>query len=58
MIYTMQHAHEHIMQNMEMLKLGLEMRELSLNTHVLDDQDQKVNMVVLSKAWACAMNGH
>ena len=50
MIYAMQHAHEHIMQNMEMLKPGVHMRELSLNTHVLDDQYQK-------DKYGCLMHG-
>ena len=50
MIYAMQHAHEHIMTNMEMLKPGVHMRELSLNTHVLDDQYQK-------QKYGCLMHG-
>lgn len=50
MIYAMQHAHEHIMQNMQMLKPGVHMRELSLNTHVLDAQYQK-------QKYGCLMHG-
>ncbi len=41
MIHAMQHAHEHIMTNMEMLKPGVMIPELSANTHVLDDIYQK-----------------
>lgn len=50
MVYAMQHAHEHIMQNMEMLKAGVHMRELSLKTHVLDDNFQK-------QKYGCLMHG-
>ena len=50
MISAMQHAHDHIMQNMEMLKPGVPMRELSLNTHVLDEQYQ-------SGKYGCLMHG-
>ncbi|WP_372572968.1 dimethylsulfonioproprionate lyase DddP [Ruegeria jejuensis] len=43
MIYAMQHAHEHIMTNMEMLKPGVMIPDLSANSHRLDDcfQTQK-----------------
>ena len=41
MVYAMQHAHEHIMQNMEMLRPGVHMRDLTMNTHMLDDNFQK-----------------
>ena len=34
----MQHAHEHIMENMSMLKPGIRLRDLSLNMHKLGDQ--------------------
>ena len=37
----MQYSHEHITQNMEMPKAGVDMRELLLKTHVLDDQYKK-----------------
>ena len=50
MIYAMQHGHEHIMRNMEMLKPGVHMRDLSLNTHVLDAQFQK-------QKYGCLMHG-
>ena len=50
MIYAMQHGHEHIMQNMEMLKPGVHMSELSRNTHVLDAQYQKGK-------YGCLMHG-
>ena len=50
MISAMQHAHEHIMQNMEMLKPGVPMKELSLNTHVLEEQYQ-------SGKYGCLMHG-
>ena len=41
MTYPMQYSREHITQNMEMPKAGVDMRERSLNTHVLDDQYKK-----------------
>ncbi|MEZ5537462.1 MAG: dimethylsulfonioproprionate lyase DddP [Thiolinea sp.] len=50
MVYAMQHAHEHIMTNMQMLKPGVSMRELSLNCHRLDDQYQKGK-------YGCLMHG-
>ena len=50
MVYAMQHAHEHIMTNMEMLKPGVLLRDLCFNTHVLDDQYQKGK-------YGCLMHG-
>ena len=50
MIYAMQHGVEHIMTNMEMLKPGVMIPELSANTHVLDDQFQKLK-------YGCLMHG-
>ncbi len=50
MVYAMQHAHEHIAQNMEMLKPGVHMRELSLGAHVLDDH-------YLKGKYGCLMHG-
>ena len=50
MIYAMQHGHEHIMQNMEMLKPGVTIPELVANTHVLDAQFQK-------QKYGCLMHG-
>ena len=40
MIYAMQHAHEHIQTNTEMLAPGVSMRSLSKNCHRLDDNFQ------------------
>ncbi|QIE45331.1 aminopeptidase P family protein [Pseudohalocynthiibacter aestuariivivens] len=50
MIYAMQHAVEHIQTNMEMLKPGVMIPELSANTHVLDAQFQK-------QKYGCLMHG-
>ena len=50
MIYAMQHGVEHIMQNMQMLKPGVMIPELSANTHVLDPQFQKLK-------YGCLMHG-
>ncbi len=50
MVYAMQHAHEHIMQNMEMLRPGVHMRDLTMNTHMLDDHFQKGK-------YGCLMHG-
>jgi len=50
MIYAMQHGVEHIMQNMQMLKPGVMIPELSANTHVLDAQFQK-------QKYGCLMHG-
>ena len=50
MVYAMQHGVEHIMTNMEMLKPGVMIPELSANTHVLDDQFQKLK-------YGCLMHG-
>lgn len=50
MIYAMQHAHEHIMTNMEMLKPGVTIPELTANSHRLDDQFQK-------QKYGCLMHG-
>jgi len=38
MVSAMQHAHEHIMENMAMLKPGVRMRDLSRKAHKLEDQ--------------------
>jgi len=50
MVYAMRHAHEHIMTNMQMLKPGVTIPELTANCHRLDDkfQDQK---------YGCLMHG-
>ncbi|WP_135504478.1 dimethylsulfonioproprionate lyase DddP [Roseovarius aestuariivivens] len=50
MIYAMQHAHEHIMTNMAMLRPGVTIPELSANTHVLDDKFQALK-------YGCLMHG-
>ena len=50
MIYAMQHGVEHIMQNMEMLKPGVMIPELTAGTHVLDPQFQKGK-------YGCLMHG-
>jgi Xaa-Pro aminopeptidase len=50
MTYAMHHAHEHIMTNMEMLKPGVMIPELSANTHVLDDKFQALK-------YGCLMHG-
>lgn len=50
MIYAMQHSHEHIMTNMQMLGPGVSMRDLTMNTHVLDDQFQ-------AQKYGCLMHG-
>ena len=50
MVYAMQHAHEHIMTNMEMLKPGVLMRDLTHNCHKLDEQFQK-------QKYGCLMHG-
>ncbi|WP_137701969.1 dimethylsulfonioproprionate lyase DddP [Marimonas lutisalis] len=50
MIYAMRHAHEHIMTNMEMLKPGVTIPELTANTHKLDDKFQH-------QKYGCLMHG-
>ncbi|MCX7565062.1 M24 family metallopeptidase [Sulfitobacter sp. F26169L] len=50
MIYAMQHAVDHIRQNMQMLKPGVMIPELSANTHVLDAQFQ-------AQKYGCLMHG-
>ncbi len=50
MIYTMQHAHEHIMTNMEMLRPGVTIPELIEGCHRLDDTMQK-------QKYGCMMHG-
>ena len=39
--YPMHYAHEHIIQNMEMPKPGVDRRELARNKHMLEDQYKK-----------------
>ena len=50
MIEAMQVGYEHIMTNMEMLKPGVCIEELSRNTHVLPDKYQK-------QKYSCIMHG-
>jgi len=50
MVYAMQHAHDHIMTNMQMLRPGVTIPELSAGTHVLDAQFQK-------QKYGCLMHG-
>ena len=50
MIDAMRHAHEHIMTNMEMLKPGVMIDDLSRNTHVLRPEFQKGK-------YSCLMHG-
>ncbi len=50
MIYAMRHAHEHITKNMEMLKPGVSLKELTFNGHKLDQQFQALK-------YGCMMHG-
>ena len=50
MVYAMQHSHEHIMTNMEMLKPGVTIPELVENSHRLDEQFQ-------AQKYGCLMHG-
>ena len=46
----MKHAHDHIMTNMQMLKPGVALRDLTFGTHVLDPKYQK-------QKYGCLMHG-
>ncbi len=50
MIYAMQHAHEHIMTNMQLLKPGVSFQELTFGGHTLDEQFQQLK-------YGCKMHG-
>ena len=50
MVYAMRHAHDHIMENMEMLKPGVSFRDLTFGGHHLDEQFQK-------QKYSCKMHG-
>ena len=50
MISAMQHAHEHIMTNMDMLKPGVTIPELTANAHTLHDKYQ-------AQKYGCLMHG-
>jgi Xaa-Pro dipeptidase len=50
MIYAMQHSVEHIQTNMQMLRPGVNIQDLSRNTHRLDDKYQ-------AQKYGCLMHG-
>lgn len=50
MVEAMRHAHEHIMTNMEMIRPGARIEDLSRNSHVLHDRYQK-------RKYGCLMHG-
>ncbi len=50
MVYAMRHAHEHIMTNIEMLKPGVSMSELTYGGHHLDDVFEPLK-------YGCKMHG-
>ncbi|OED35858.1 peptidase M24 [Chromatiales bacterium (ex Bugula neritina AB1)] len=50
MVEAMRHAHEHIMTNMEMLKPGVNIEDLTRNSHVLRPEYQKLK-------YGCLMHG-
>ena len=50
MIDAMRHGHDHIMTNMEMLKPGVNIQDLSRNTHVLRPEFQSLK-------YGCLMHG-
>ncbi|MEM8633142.1 MAG: M24 family metallopeptidase, partial [Pseudomonadota bacterium] len=50
MVYAMQHAHEHIMTNMAMLRPGVAMRDLTFNSHRLDAR-------FVPQKYGCLMHG-
>jgi len=50
MVEAMQLAHEHITTNMQMLKAGVAIRDLTFNTHVLPEKYQK-------QKYSCLMHG-
>ena len=50
MVDAMKHAHEHIMTNMQMLKPGVALRDLTFGTHVLEPKYQK-------QKYGCLMHG-
>ncbi|KUF09053.1 dimethylsulfonioproprionate lyase DddP [Pseudoponticoccus marisrubri] len=50
MIDAMRHAHEHIMTNMQMLRPGVSIEDLSRNTHVLRPEFQSLK-------YGCLMHG-
>ena len=50
MVDAMRHAHEHIVTNMQMIRPGARIEDLSRNTHVLHDRYQK-------RKYGCLMHG-
>ena len=50
MIDAMRHAHEHIVTNMEMIRPGARIEDISRNTHVLHDKYQ-------ARKYGCLMHG-
>lgn len=50
MVYAMQHGHEHIMTNMELIRPGIGIEEMVPLLHRLDDKFQKLK-------YSCAMHG-
>ncbi len=50
MIYAMQHAHEHIMTNIELLRPGITIPEITAAAHRLDDKFQ-------AQKYGCLMHG-
>ena len=50
MVYAMQHSHEHIMTNMEMIAPGVRIEDLSRKCHRLDDKFQDLK-------YGCLMHG-
>ncbi|SFO04478.1 dimethylsulfoniopropionate lyase DddP [Roseovarius lutimaris] len=50
MVYAMQHGHDHIMRNMELLKPGITIPELTARCHVLDPEFQALK-------YGCMMHG-
>lgn len=50
MIYAMQHAHEHIMTNKELLKPGVSFKEITFGGHQLDEK-------YLKQKYGCKMHG-
>ncbi|NNF25095.1 MAG: aminopeptidase P family protein [Rhodobacteraceae bacterium] len=50
MVYAMRHAHDHIMQNMQMLKPGVSIKELVEGGHQLDD-------IYWTQKYSCKFHG-
>ena len=50
MIYAMRHAHEHIMENMALLRPGITIPEIAARAHRLDDRFQ-------AQKYGCLMHG-